>query len=626
VADFLIRLKADNAQLRAQIAQVEADLRRLNAAGSTVNIGGGRGGGGIGGAPGSFGPQTAAQAAASAQRAASAQAAAANQVIAANRRVVESHDAIGTAVLGLAAGYASLSFAKDLIAGLGQASKDAGDHQKGLADEFIRQRDAMREIASMQGKQATSKFTIEQAEFARDAGLTLAEAEKFRNKFAGSAAQYEGRTLSKPEFAQFEKLMAQEASVTGIDPNVIGELGGKTAGFRNFATYGEQAAEVAAGEFHQNFGILMHGSGGNVPLGHEMARTAAQLLSDDETKGAFKSSKDVAVMVSTLAEAGDKNINTAARAAVRGLRAFGEKDEQAPLLRRAGITLEDDTESAARKLAPVVEAERAAGPKGMKTTDVLEKYFKSEQEKNAIAILINRGVEGGLFDERRAYAAQFEGGATSDAEVNAARAAKMQADMQAARTDPNNAQATRRAEAALEVSKAKSAARTVKYEALRTQALADLENPDQPGGKQINTTETNRTDFLMDKISLDYQFGYTEGWKEERIKSRMAEIVAQNAAAAGITFDEREFNRMAVPQSREDSTRAFEEQMGRIADAGLNPVTGERIGAAAPNPGLAAPGAAGPVDVRVVVPNRPAEARVPPPLPPPRPVGAPVGR
>lgn len=573
-------------------------------------------------------------------------------------------DQLGNAVLGLVGGYSALSFAVELLKGIGDATKAAAEHQKELADQVIRQRDTLRELQSMKGGQATTQATIEHAQFAGKAGLTVAEATKFRTSFAGSAAQYEGRTLSKKEFAEYEQLMAQEAAVTGIDADVLGDLSGKTAGFRNFGKYGDQAAETAAGEFHQNLSILQHGSGGNKTLATEMARTTARMLSDQETKGTFKSSKEAAIFVSALAEAGDEGVETYARAAVRGLRGLDERDprnKQAELLKKAKITLADSPQQAAEKLAPVVDELVKAGPKGTTVQDVLKTYFHEEREAQAIAVLLNKGTgKGGLFEEREAFAATMEGRKPgeerTDEQVNAARAAAFQASLDKARTDPNNAQAARLAEAALEQSKIKGGARTVKYETLRTRALADLMDPDRPGGKAIDTDETNKVDFLKDKATplqmARTTFGLSEGAREERIKTQMAIKTLLNARKAGVAVDETKFGIRAVLGTKEQSAQAFEELFKQIEDTGMNPLTGEKNAMFTP-PGMpggpdagavagAVGGAAGPPNLGDpatmqllgeirdrLAPPGPAPlppAAVPPPSPPPRPVNAAVGR
>jgi hypothetical protein len=467
-------------------------------------------------------------------------------------------------VAAYAAGFVGLNFAVSLLRGIGQAVGEAAEHQAKLTEEFIRYRDAQREFQAMQGGTATTKAALAQAQFEVGAGMTPQEALAFRTGFANYAQQYNGRTITEAQYAQFEQEAARLTTAVGIEPQLVGELAGRTAGFRDFRRAPEGAP---LGELYEGLQVLQHGAGGNRELVQQAARITARLLSSDEATGVFQKSRDAYILESVLAEASPDESEVYARAAVRAVRAFQDKTA-APLLQQAGVTPQTEFFAAVRQIGAVVQAEARA--KGLKTYDVLAQYYGDEREKNAMAVLINKGLEGGLIAERQGFAASIEGKEPAKAAERATAAAREF--LRKSETDPEGTFRARQAEAQRRAAELGRGAETSVASVLQKQAEAQL-----IAEREIDTASTKVTDFLMDATSPSRWLGFSPTERQQRINLRTKYNLIRRGRAAGLEFKPTDFDY----ETQEGFDAAVNKQLERFKAAGIDPYTGKPLAPAA---------------------------------------------
>lgn len=460
------------------------------------------------------------------------------------------------------AGGAAIGAMTTAAAGLGEAIESAARKSRELAANFGDQRDQLRELASVEGKPLDNAYTLNFARGNVRTGLRPEESARFQGAFLGSGEQFKGRTISDKEFSQFRQQSASLATATGINPEVIGDLAGKTLGFKDRRAAMDQASESALGELNQNIKILQRGSGGNATLVSQAARITSRLLSDDETKGIFKSSKEAAIAESVVAEAAPDEADTAVRAAVRGLRGFkGEK--QSGLLKAAGISESTGFLESVKKLAPAVEAERAKGPAGTKTQDVLAKYFTDERTRNALNVFLNKGIGGGIIADREAFAAKMEQG------PGGADAARGRAALDEIRKfQTSEAGQARKADAQIRLAEMERGAKSSKIDIIRKQALAEM-----IANGEIDTTGSNVHDFVVGKAS----FGMIGDVEQERINVRAAEIAARRADKAGVGGGWNSKAGITLNPFDSGYERGLNYTIGQIERAGFDPLSGNQI-------------------------------------------------
>lgn len=286
--------------------------------------------------------------------------------------------------------------------------KESGDLLRKQGQSLLEKLEPQGRIAGLQNKNADISFVVKQAALRKRTLLTEDESLKAQEAFANSGAQFIGQGRGKLDQDEAQAAFERTAKLgvaKKFDPAAVADLTGRTMGMRDFSGLKKGEASQEIGRLvNQSMSVLEAGGGDAPRLVTEVNKIAGASVNEDSLKGSFRSPVDVAKLVSVLNETSPGQESESARAAMKALRSFDDK-KAGPLLKRAKITHEDDVFSSLAKLAPMLEAEAKAGPKGTTIKDVIGKSFEDEQGRNAIAGLINKGVYGGMFDARDATAA-----------------------------------------------------------------------------------------------------------------------------------------------------------------------------------------------------------------------------
>ena len=307
--------------------------------------------------------------------------------------------------LGFLKMAAALGAVKSAASIAGDALAEADRKARGLAGRFVDNRDKLAELATVMGEKADNAFTIRNAEFNAATGLRDDEGLAFRMQFQNAGAQHKGTKISDAEYGQYEQQAAQLAAAKGFDPSQVGELAGSLLGFKDRQPLGNQASEDAVGKLNSGLAILGRGKGRNSVLQNQFSMLSAASLNEDELMGTFTDSDEVAAVISVMAEKHDASAAEMARAANRGLRDFDGK--AADLLKKAGVTAKTKFVDAIKAITPLVEAEAKA--RGVKVEDVLKGSFEDVQTREGIGVAINKGIKGGLFEDRLNFGRQNAG-------------------------------------------------------------------------------------------------------------------------------------------------------------------------------------------------------------------------
>lgn len=347
-----------------------------------------------------------------------------------------------------------VGFGRDFV----QAMRDGHEKARAMTSVFGSDRDKLRELATVMGESPDNKFTLDNARYNVNTGFRFDEGLAFRSQFHNSGEQFKGRLMSDKAFGNYETSAGQLAAARGFDPSDTGELAGSLTGFRDRSKMGDSEAEGdALGKLNSGMMILGRGKGRNNVLLRQFSMASAAALNEDSQKGTFQDSDEVAAAISVMAEKHDAQAAEMVRASNRGLRAFDDKGA-GPLLKRAGIGPKTSYVDALKRLAPIINEEAKA--KGINVDDALKPYFEDQLTREALGVGINRGVDGGLFDDRAAFGKTQTGPAIARATI---------ASHQGSETGQ-----LRQAEASIELSKAQRGSEESKVEILRKQATSEL--------------------------------------------------------------------------------------------------------------------------------------------------------
>lgn len=472
------------------------------------------------------------------------------------RDAVKGHEDVGRAgVLAqqgilLAVSAANTVFAKgvELAKAYVDASVAAAKKSRELAAGFTDTRDQLRDLASMMGKSVDNKFVLENAAFNRAAAMRPQEGLAFRSAFQGSGAQFAGKSMSEAEFVQYERQAAQLTAARGLDANVGGELAGSILGMRSFDKFKDQASEQALGTTNTALAVLGRGRGDNSVLAGQLTRLASASVNEDATKGALQDPIEAAAMISVAAEKSPAQASELSMMALRGLRDFKN-----PLISKAKINAQTTPIDAFRKLAPIVE--EMAKKKGVKPEDILRESFSDVGTAESIGVFLNKGITGGVFQDRLDYAKGFAGPKPAMESI---------AEFQSGETGQ-----ARIADASIEEAKMSRGSENSAVEIIRRQALARL-----VADKRIDTTATNLGDYISQKTT----FGLLGTTEQTRIDSEVRRMLQERATKAGVGEREWDNGQMQSPTSRMNSAEGMEryisDRVDAIRGAGMNPFTG----------------------------------------------------
>ena len=429
-----------------------------------------------------------------------------------------------------------------LVEGLGNAFTAAGEKSKQLTANFASQRDDLGELAALMGKTADNNFTLDFARFNTKTGFKSEEGRQFLTELYNSGAQYQGKHLSAEEFAQFGEQTGNLAVARQIKPEVVGDVAGSMLGFTNFqAQYGDLASEHALGKTNSALAILGRGKGDNSVLARQFSMLSSSSLNEEELKGTFSDSDEVAAAISIAAEKHDAQAAELTKIAGRGLRGYDKK--QGDLLRRAGVKPSDSFIQSFEKLNAVVTDEvskRQQRTPGFKVEDYLRENLEDEGQIDAFNVFLNKGVAGGGFRDRLEFGRENAG-------------PKKALDL-IGESQSSERWLARQAEAQVQLTEAERGSRNSQVDILRKQVLAELIR-----AGDIDTNASGIKDFLVGKTS----FGLLGSGEQVRIdEAAQLKLIKRNGGVDDQSFgDYLNFS----PTAREGDLRS---RIQRIQAAG----------------------------------------------------------
>jgi hypothetical protein len=324
---------------------------------------------------------------------------AAGETIAGFEKTGSAADKVAESLKGLAGSTIGLGGVIQVATSIADVMQKARENAAKLADDFIRQRDALREIASLSGGQSNNKSTIEFAKSNVRTGATPEEAKAFKTEFLNAGAQQigPGKSLSQEQAEKYSEQMSAYATAKGLDPATTGNLAGSALGFQNFNAKGQGDRE-AGQSVARSIAVLESGQGRSQVLATQLQMLSASTVNEDEMKGVFKTPEEAAVAISIGAEKHDAQANELVQATKRGL--YSKKEKEAATNKAAGIEDSDSFETRNRKMAKLIDTE--AVNKGIRPDEYLQDKYEDQMTREGILTFYNRGVKGGVFDARKA--------------------------------------------------------------------------------------------------------------------------------------------------------------------------------------------------------------------------------
>jgi hypothetical protein len=450
----------------------------------------------------------------------------------------------GASSLAMGAAAAGTQKLLDLLGGIPAAFAAAEQAQQRFSGRFASQQDQLAELAAISGQPLDATFVRQFAQFNRRTGFRAQESLAFQQSLLNTGAQYVGRNISEPEARQFQEQLGQLALARGLDPSIAGNIGGTALALTNYNQFGEGASEEATTRVNRALAILGRGAGENRALAESLTKVTAASVNEDSLRGSFRSMDEAAALISTMAEGMPQETEVYTRATLRGLRDF--EGTAKPLLEKAGITPQTPTLEAIQRLAPVVEEE--ARRKGLTIQDVLAQYFPDERTSKGLAVAINRGVAGGVIEDRLKYGQQF-GRAETQAQIDAYR--------------KSNRGRMRMADAAVESAEITRGAATEEVDILRRRALARMIE-----SGQIGSVSNEMTKFIQGVGSfgaLGSEGAQIDAQVQTELRQKLLEAGGQSPFGEGIFGDRQDLD----PNARANQ---FNAAIGRLREKGVDPL------------------------------------------------------
>jgi hypothetical protein len=177
--------------------------------------------------------------------------------------------AIEPSIVGLVTAFAALRGVEDVFEAIGKGINDARLNMQKLAEDALKTRDAMRELANLQGHAGPDNAVVGNALLLGMAsGLKGDEAEKFLSQFEGSipAGRQAGNVmgtvgengLTEEAQKKFEKELAMTGAAfgarIGLDPATAGDLTGVVAQYTKLNSAEDLAGQLGAMSYGLNEG------------------------------------------------------------------------------------------------------------------------------------------------------------------------------------------------------------------------------------------------------------------------------------------------------------------------------------------------------------------------------------
>ena len=424
------------------------------------------------------------------------------------------------------------------------AISKAADESRRLASGLTSDRDRQRELAATLGVKADSRFAVENAKFGKDAAMRLDEAVVFRNQLANSGVQFKGQNLTDEGYGQYEKKAAALATARGLASDIAGDFFGGVLGLKN---YGKalDAPDQALAVGNRQLAILGQGRGEQAVLARQMAMVNASMFSDEAFRGSITSPEEAASLVSVAAEKSPSEAHEMLEATNRGLTDYNDP-KTGPLLQQAKVKSGMSIIEKLKLIKPIIEANARAG--GRTVEEEVSKSFPDLRTARGVSVYLNKGLEGGLFEKRKALGESLRG---------TAPALGMISEFQASETGR-----ARIADADVKLSETVRGAENSRIDVVNRQALAKLIRE-----KRIDTTDANVNDFLRGLIP----FASIDSGKQQRISDEAASLIDMRAKEVGVP----EINRFVLTD--EDRARNYNRTIDAIEGTGKNPLDLSRM-------------------------------------------------
>jgi hypothetical protein len=274
------------------------------------------------------------------------------------------------------------------------ATEAARREQERMAGRYNTVEGAAAEIANISGEKLDDKFIRKIANFGVQSGMTPEQTIAFTENVLNSGQQFVGTNIQKgAETEEFKLKLAQLAMNKGADPGVVGAFGGAMLGMSDFTKYGDQAAEMAAGRVAQSLDILSAGAGGNRQLADSMTTVMMSTMNENKALGIFQDERQIAAMISTIAQVEPGQTEPYSMAALKGLRKFDN-----PLIQKAGITARTPQLEAVRMLNDIVMQQ--SKDQDMPMQDVIAQSFPDRETQKGLMALTSQGIGKGLLKSR----------------------------------------------------------------------------------------------------------------------------------------------------------------------------------------------------------------------------------
>ena len=434
-----------------------------------------------------------------------------------------------------------LNMARQAAALAADGIQKAAEKQKGNVKGVIDEQNRLREVATLLGVRANSKFAIDQQKFNVSTAMTPEEGLGFRTQFLNSGVQFKGSSITNKEFEQFEQQAASLAAAKGFDPEQAGDFAGTVLGFKDRSGMGDKGSEDALGKFNSGLSIVGAGKGRTSVLMNQLSMLSSAALNEDQIKGVFQDSDEVATVISVAAEKHDAQAAEMGKAAIRAIRSDDRK--VAELRAKAGITSKTPFIESMKRIQPYIEADAKAN--GDKISDALGRIFESDIEKDALEVFLNKGVSGGIFDARAEFAKGVQGEKPALDEI---------ANFQSA---PDEAGVQRIAEGRKRLAEMQAGQAGVTAQALRGQAQAEM----QSSGFFDSSNQMYVS--IRDKIGLGLR-----DTTHDTENIYLANILKRRAAAGGMDLDT---SGITGSYKRENQDAAINAAMEQMTKAGINP-------------------------------------------------------
>ncbi|WP_165072125.1 hypothetical protein [Paludisphaera rhizosphaerae] len=291
-------------------------------------------------------------------------------------------------VLGEFATHQGYQVVKDAAWAMAGAFDEAYQHIRGVAREFTQLQQAMTQVAALQGRSNSDKFTREQADLAVQASLKADEWTKFQEQFqsyGGAFIEGPNAKLNGDDATKYQQYVAEFAKARGLNPSEAAQLAGGLLQFQE----GPTDASTMIDRFGKVFKTLERAPTPVPQLLPQMTRVMAQGASPEEA------SRMLAIMSEAMPGEEETGVTNVLKA-IRNARLGGRGAE---LGVTKGMTPMQQVQAAAAAIQERVAA-------GEDQDALMAEYFPDIREYRGMSGFLNRGLRGGGFERTGAYQAE----------------------------------------------------------------------------------------------------------------------------------------------------------------------------------------------------------------------------